>query len=398
MMPPSSVSFLSSWMSQLDSQQGKDLTTLVAAHTDGKAALDVIKHAAHKRSHDFNQVDVEAAIREAEKCDKRMDELLKKMLPSKHFNEQHDSRSSMTAYSFFDVAEITDLICEHLPLPDIMALQQVNKRMLAITEGSTKIQDRMNLETAMDADIMIDVDLTIDRSLKSRLRLPNIRIHYEEEHKGRYRDSNSEVVVECAADLWTEAAKPGNRLRRLVATPSWLSTMHVNPLCCMGHQRRSEALTITSMAGITIGNIYDAYIRVQNKYRYCPHAAIRDHQADGTVRMGVIFTSPLPTEMKVRCAQMLLDQREEEEEEHKMESFGSYTEAEKTAAFHARIRAYQDAKRRGRLHIPLRCFFGCRPANYCGSLWSRMVHTYACGVRSRSGSLFGDLRVVRRAF
>lgn len=82
----------------------------------------------------------------------------------------------MTAAKFFDVAEVTDMVCGFLSLLDILALQQVLKRMFAIIEGSRKLQEKLRpIPYEINQMNLEDVVVIPDQQTLSRINMPSIR-------------------------------------------------------------------------------------------------------------------------------------------------------------------------------------------------------------------------------
>lgn len=55
----------------------------------------------------------------------------------------------------------------------------------------------------------------------------------------------------------------------------------------------TKTLIIESQDGITIGDIYEAALKMRAAHRHCPHARIEKHNEDGTVTPSVAFTAIL---------------------------------------------------------------------------------------------------------
>lgn len=53
----------------------------------------------------------------------------------------------------------------------------------------------------------------------------------------------------------------------------------------------TDTLLIQSSTGITVGDIYDATVRLRKQHLYCAHANLRDHRRDGTVAVAATFSA-----------------------------------------------------------------------------------------------------------
>ena len=245
----------------------------------------------------------------------------------KFFNYLHNPLSPMTASAFFDVVEIAEMVLCYLPLPDILNMQSVSKRLFAIIEDSSHIQEKFTLQSQFEIlpadddnnfvprhDVIFNMRLKDDPRLTlRRLAVPDISAKYSD-CETYHGPPDYGIRIWCHPDLWTEKFRPGQRLRKIVVVSPGLTAMGMTMTCCNATKHKPQPDYIANEDGITLGDLYDAVVERYAEWRRCPY--FEPHHADRNRNpsWSVFFRAALPRDVLHEFHKYAARYRDEERE------------------------------------------------------------------------------------
>ena len=221
--------------------------------------------------------------------------------------------SATKAQKVFGTAELFEKILCHLGPSDILSAVQINRSTSGAIANSPNLQCMLHLRAKNDGSVSTLFNFLYDDREKGL-------------HKWLWVDMHSWSDSEVSVSAWfrkygssgvLKATKPsiGNVGRRMLVCQPAPSEMKYWADCCNSspHYKQgswewhdghgdvplpSVVQTITSASGITIGDMYDATMKLREEHRLCPLANEEDHTPDGWVVPTVKFeaTIQLPPE------------------------------------------------------------------------------------------------------
>ncbi|OQO10857.1 hypothetical protein B0A48_04158 [Cryoendolithus antarcticus] len=244
----------------------------------------------------------------------------------------------------FEVAELADGIFKHLGIMDLITFQRTSSRIRAVISGSDVAQRRMFLQpdvatetspcwtSASNAACWLLQDMTypppvvVDDSMddepsptqpEQQLSLA-IKVRHENLHDPQMHVPPS--------------------LRALYICQPPVMTLHIRPQCdchTKNHASRSHAPlgdTITSVKGITLGEILDVAHAHSVAHRLCPRASTDDHDSKGNVRVGFVLSAKLQLSASDPLVRLWKSRTDEQKRSKKVTAakkalFGAYTRA-----------------------------------------------------------------------
>lgn len=276
------------------------LTQIVAALSNTNAAIDVLKRLTSGIPEACASADMHDAIQTAQAGSAELDEILREMIPPQYLNSLHGSRHFTTATTFFDIAEITEVVCRLLPLPDLLSMQRVSKRIAGTIEGSPKLQSAERVLS--DYEIQIHDDYSFDMTLAADV-LTTLRLSYVSALFQHTTDDkpHCSVYIDCGPHFCTRTINPGAGLRKLLIFSPSLIHLDAKLGCC----REGEPERITNRTGITIGDLYDHHHRMQAGHRTSARKKRHRRNEDGSLKTTVEFEGRLPPHIEAKCLSLL---------------------------------------------------------------------------------------------
>lgn len=236
-----------------------------------------------------SQAALEKAIIAAQKHAAGLKMFLSSCIPQKFYNERR-SDSSTAAQRTFDVAELLEMILDHLEIPDIVKMIQVSHSLKNSIEASTKLQDKLSLRPApLDSHIYSAFEQCLFREGGFRCTLTNYNNTRPQALPGTFA-----VRAYFFPFPGQHLPKIGSKYRRMFICQPPIKQMKVYLSCCprdreLGFLPQLEVCTVSSDGGLTIGHLYDCARKQMDEHRWCPYASTFSLDDDGVVMTGVQF-------------------------------------------------------------------------------------------------------------
>ncbi|KAK4892525.1 hypothetical protein LTR27_008989 [Elasticomyces elasticus] len=205
------------------------------------------------------------------------------------------SGSTPAAVKVFDLPELLEEVLGHVDTVDLLRFHQVNQSARTSINGSPRLRTALGLRAA-PAGSRLRIPFNLPSALSPMTA--NFRFYkYEPRHNEPIEldidpSPTGQRQVRLRAEFRVsqgKAAKIDERCRGMYITQPPVKDARVLLACCSVDVIRKQQV-IRSDAGITIGMLWDVRSELLEKHKFCPHAAIDLHDADGFVAVEPSFT------------------------------------------------------------------------------------------------------------
>ena len=268
------------------------------------------------------------------------------------YNESRSTTSTI-AKKVFDIAELLELILDHLTIPDILKMSAVDRDIRNAIKGSKKMQTKLALRPASADSYMSTAfdEGCLNREGGFRSTITNSK--YLRERRSGFLPASSDaeneftVRAEFLPYPGEHLSKIGSTYRSIFICSPVIKEMKAHVVCCQTPNpwwttvpSEDSVYTITSKTGITIGDLYDCAKMIMDEHRWCANAPSQALESDGVVKTGLSFEGSV-----------VLQPDDPLVVNHKQAMTKWEAERRRFGARQVKLEAYRAAKLAGKRHV-----------------------------------------------
>ncbi|KAK3709303.1 hypothetical protein LTR37_011041 [Vermiconidia calcicola] len=284
-------------------------------HAALETNLELLRHGLNIG--EFGKLSLKVALAEAARNATSVRTFLDSCLTSFPLATLPTSQSALKAHEVLTTAELFENILAHLDPRDVLNALQLNKATSQLFINSPKLQDKLHLRPSKEEH----VDSVFENPRDGRQTFPLFRLHFGEsscDGPPPVEAGPDEIVVVAEFFHWYSLPTIGSRCRAMLVCQPPVKELLITLACCLpagpGYRLHAsfnpltpsrptlsqvdeeefDGYKIRSETGITVGQVYDATKQLQEEHRYCPHAIIELHNADGTVNVRTALHGKVP--------------------------------------------------------------------------------------------------------
>ncbi|KAK3621492.1 hypothetical protein LTR56_013433 [Elasticomyces elasticus] len=213
--------------------------------------------------------------------------------PTLTFLSRPTAESNLAAMRVLGVPELLELVTDDLEIWDVLALMQVNRRILAVVQSSAKIQRDLGLDTAVPhRSFYTGFDHPVQNG-RPHMAIYSRLVPSDPNHP-RSLAEDYESYYAITIRYWATPGRPtrvGQRCRSMLVVQPPLRSVNVSTKCCGMTTIDPVPLGLSSdggglyscESGITVGHVLDITLTLWLMHRHCPHAANYLHNSTGEV-------------------------------------------------------------------------------------------------------------------
>ena len=217
----------------------------------------------------------------------------------KPIDAEYAASASALAWKVFDIPEVLEHIFSYLDNRSLLRVQQVCRSFSNCIENSLALQRKIGWQPDVNSTlrfpmmeftvlVMFRVHQHVKTELESSSDHTSIRFSFE--HYG---------LSEPKPNPFDDMGQIGKKIRSILICQPPVSTIQAQLNCCKDDYRSlSNALenspveiTASDQAGVTYGDVIDAYLALKEQHKLCPNANPWQHDDDGFVDAGITFTA-----------------------------------------------------------------------------------------------------------
>ncbi|KAK5731855.1 hypothetical protein LTR17_011067 [Elasticomyces elasticus] len=213
--------------------------------------------------------------------------------PTLTFLSRPTAESNLAAMRVLGEPELLELATDDVEIWDVLALMQVNRRILAVVQSSAKIQRDLGLDTAVPhRSFYTGFDAPVQDERPHMAVYPRL-ITLDHNHPRSLTEDYETcyaITIRCSATL-SRPTRVGQRCRSMFVIQPPLRSVNVSTNCCgmttidpvpPGLSSDGGGL-YSCRSGITVGHVLDITLTLWQMHRRCPHAADYLHNSTGEV-------------------------------------------------------------------------------------------------------------------
>ncbi|KAK5691510.1 hypothetical protein LTR97_011503 [Elasticomyces elasticus] len=218
-----------------------------------------------------------------------LDALFSDFLSPVFYNEKQPLLAmddTSAAQKVFDLPELLELVLEYVEEVDVLRFHQVNRSARASIDGSPRLQSRLSLRIdSTDKPRRypfgnVNSMTPMISGFRCNPCTPGRRYHVDA--PGPFPEDR--VLVEARFELPVGGVgKIDTRCRSMHIAQPPIKDVQLRLRCCDKASLNEHKNGIHSDVGVTIGDLWDAAVKAQEKHRLCPHALRSLHDTDGFV-------------------------------------------------------------------------------------------------------------------
>jgi hypothetical protein len=254
---------------------------LQAQHVNLISQLDMLSASIRNDGDNTAQAAIESARKVAQEQVKAHSGILENIPPViRHLS----SKGATVQRTVLATTELLEMILSNLPNGDLLKAYSVSRGFYSTIEGSLKLQRKLGL--------LADPET-------SNIYIP-AEIVWSYDGWGLDIDVTDSAPDNVELQVYTAKLKAlGKRCRSMLICQPPIHQISAYASCCLPYTspKPVEVLNTTKgSSGITLGDLYDAMIRLQYEHRLCPDARYpSNYDKDGFVHTQVGFKAQLPT-------------------------------------------------------------------------------------------------------
>ena len=260
-------------------------------------------HAVLSRAFDSGNVDsvtIETALAQSEKHAAGIRGFLSSCLNSIPVSMRPTTASASKAQRVFNTVELLEAILINLHPYDLLSALQVNGATSKMIETTPKLHDVLHLRPSKDGFLNTIFSESWGPFFRLDVTYSDVKNSAPLRHETIQQDDHVNIFV--TFDVVKGTLRVGELCRRMLVCQPPVKVMEISASCCDIHHSWSylgsvgchvnavdSSGIIRSEAGLTVGDLYDKAVELQEKHLYCPHASQPQHCEDGTVRVEARF-------------------------------------------------------------------------------------------------------------